>query len=167
MHRTKHWEGAGGFHALSKWATFPRSPFTLSTQKSWEPCSSRFLWRLPQRCDWLNHWPLTTESSSHFPAREMGGEAWKFQLSNRWVGSTGIFRDFLKVTLSQDTSIAPCTGSSKSFRTSVPRTGTKTKYIFQIINHNMTLSYKKGTPKSSHRNNVLDFFLHLRCQLPR
>lgn len=22
----------------------------------------------------------------------------------------------------------------------------------------MTLSYKKGTPKSSHRNNVLDFF---------
>ena len=39
------------------------------------------------------------ESSAYFPAWEMGGEAWKFQPSDLWVGSAGIFMDVPKVTL--------------------------------------------------------------------
>ena len=43
-----------------------------------------------QRCDWLNHWPLTELNFQAFlPFLEVWGWDWKFQLSNRLVGPPG------------------------------------------------------------------------------
>ena len=43
--------------------------------------------------------------------------------------------------ITNDTFITVSLGNSKGFRSSILETGTKTKYIFLIINYNITMSH--------------------------
>ena len=72
---------------------------------------------------------------------------WKFQPSNPLIGypgnqppSLGASKSHL-IHITKDTFISSHhSGNSKGFRSSVPETGTKTRYIFLIINHSITIT---------------------------
>lgn len=94
------------------------------------------------RYNWLNHWPWVIDSSL-LCFLEVSRVGWKFQPTNRQVGSPGnqppSFGDFQVMSIQQKTSLLSShLRNLKVFRSSVPRTGTKTKYICLIINHSIT-----------------------------
>ena len=115
------------------------------------------------RHNWLNCWPLaidSTSSSSPLPRGQRGWGAWrggalerkwKFPPSNHMVGflssqpSSFGYLGFSKshlINITKDTFI--CSHhlrNSKGFRSSMLEMGTKTKYIFLSINHNITASH--------------------------
>lgn len=101
------------------------------------------------RNDWLNHWSLvisSTSSSFTFPGGGVRVGVWEGWVggleagTQRWFGQpASILMCSPKVTsLTRYLYLSHHLGNSKCFRTSVPGMGSKTKYIFLLINHNIT-----------------------------
>ena len=111
----------------------------LQTQSFWV-----FMEASLHRHNWLKHWPLAIDSTSISSPlyRDLGVG---LKVPNHIVSSPGdhppMLRWYSKVTLLHQQSYLYgfyYLENSKDFRSSVLETGTKTKHIFLITNHNIT-----------------------------
>ena len=101
------------------------------------------------RHDWLDHWPLVIELNLHplYPLWRSGGGTQSSKPLITWFVPLATSSSLGDGTASQVTSLTQLEktplwclyhiGSPKDFRSPTPGTGSKPKYIFIIINHNI------------------------------
>lgn len=76
IHRAKYGEGAQGFLALSRCTIVPTSPrVQLFNQDRSSPNPALFMEAVLHRQDWLNHWPLASDSPSSISPLPRGTES--------------------------------------------------------------------------------------------
>ena len=161
MHRARYVEGTQSRHALSKRITHSALHVFTNLEALQFPSVRVFLWSLLSRHDWLNAWPLRTNSTSNPSPLPRGWEG-EVESSNpliTWLVPgkqppilTGFSESHLininsgvverRLLWIMKMLLSPLSLLSlrkyKGFRSSVPGTETKTKYIFPIINRSIT-----------------------------